>query len=61
MGRYYIQVATGAWLFSGSFNRVQLWLVGELGEADLELQLRPSRGQVRGRNGNSDPLAGLHA
>ncbi|XP_008151798.2 polyunsaturated fatty acid lipoxygenase ALOX12-like [Eptesicus fuscus] len=46
MGRYRIHVATGAWLFSGSFNRVQLWLVGELGEAELELQLRPTRGQV---------------
>ncbi|XP_070249870.1 polyunsaturated fatty acid lipoxygenase ALOX12-like [Myotis yumanensis] len=46
MGCYRIQVATGAWIFSGSFNRVQLWLVGELGEAELELQLRPARGQV---------------
>ncbi|XP_014302774.1 arachidonate 12-lipoxygenase, 12S-type-like isoform X1 [Myotis lucifugus] len=46
MGRYRIQVATGAWIFSGSFNRVQLWLVGERGEAELELQLRPARGQV---------------
>ncbi|EPQ06336.1 Arachidonate 12-lipoxygenase, 12S-type [Myotis brandtii] len=46
MGRYRIHVATGAWLFSGSFNRVQLWLVGERGEAELELKLRPARGQV---------------
>ncbi|CAK6437761.1 unnamed protein product [Pipistrellus nathusii] len=46
MGRYHIRVATGAWPFSGSFNRVQLWLVGERGEAELELQLRPTRGQV---------------
>ncbi|XP_023602534.1 arachidonate 12-lipoxygenase, 12S-type-like, partial [Myotis lucifugus] len=46
MGLYRIQVATGAWLFSGSFNCVQLWLVGERGEAELELQLRPARGQV---------------
>ncbi|XP_059527635.1 polyunsaturated fatty acid lipoxygenase ALOX12-like [Myotis daubentonii] len=48
MGRYRIHVATGAWLLSGSFNRVQLWLVGERGEAELELelQLRPVRGQV---------------
>ncbi|KAM5215082.1 polyunsaturated fatty acid lipoxygenase ALOX12 isoform 1-T1 [Hipposideros larvatus] len=45
MGRYLIRVATGAWLFSGSHNRVQLWLVGVLGEAELELQLRPTRGQ----------------
>ncbi|XP_053426692.1 polyunsaturated fatty acid lipoxygenase ALOX12-like [Nycticebus coucang] len=41
MGR----VATGTWLFSGSHNRVQLWLVGALGEAELELQLRPARGE----------------
>ncbi|XP_045442639.1 polyunsaturated fatty acid lipoxygenase ALOX12-like [Pipistrellus kuhlii] len=46
MGRYRIRVATGAWLFSGSVNPVQLWLVGERGEAELELQLRPVRGQV---------------
>ncbi|KAM7068006.1 polyunsaturated fatty acid lipoxygenase ALOX12-like [Molossus nigricans] len=46
MVRYRIRVATGAWAFSGSFNRVQLWLVGERGEAELELQLRPARGQV---------------
>lgn len=46
MGSYRIRVATGAWLFSGSHNRVQLWLVGERGEAELELQLRPVRGQV---------------
>ncbi|XP_057356951.1 polyunsaturated fatty acid lipoxygenase ALOX12 isoform X3 [Manis pentadactyla] len=45
MGRYRIRVATGAWLFSGSYNRVQLWLVGARGEAELELQLRPARGQ----------------
>ncbi|XP_045425967.1 polyunsaturated fatty acid lipoxygenase ALOX12 isoform X3 [Lemur catta] len=45
MGRYRIRVATGAWLFSGSHNRVQLWLVGARGEAELELQLRPVRGE----------------
>ncbi|XP_045346100.1 polyunsaturated fatty acid lipoxygenase ALOX12 isoform X3 [Leopardus geoffroyi] len=45
MGRYRIGVATGAWLFSGSHNRVQLWLVGARGEARLELRLRPVRGQ----------------
>ncbi|XP_042526695.1 polyunsaturated fatty acid lipoxygenase ALOX12 [Dipodomys spectabilis] len=45
MGRYCIRVTTGAWLFSGSYNRVQLWLVGAHGEAELELQLRPTRGQ----------------
>ncbi|XP_036891371.1 polyunsaturated fatty acid lipoxygenase ALOX12 isoform X2 [Sturnira hondurensis] len=46
MGSYRIRVATGPWLFSGSHNRVQLWLVGERGEAEVELQLRPARGQV---------------
>ncbi|KAK1331581.1 hypothetical protein QTO34_009538 [Cnephaeus nilssonii] len=46
MGRYRIHVATGAWLFSGSFSPVQLWLVGERGEAELELQLKPASGQV---------------
>nr|XP_002718866.1 polyunsaturated fatty acid lipoxygenase ALOX12 [Oryctolagus cuniculus] len=45
MGRYHICVATGAWIFSGSHNRVQLWLVGARGEAELELQLRPARGE----------------
>nr|XP_044601650.1 polyunsaturated fatty acid lipoxygenase ALOX12-like [Equus asinus] len=45
MGRYRIRVATGASLFSGSHNRVQLWLVGARGEAELELQLQPARGQ----------------
>nr|XP_035922100.1 polyunsaturated fatty acid lipoxygenase ALOX12 isoform X6 [Halichoerus grypus] len=45
MGRYRIRVATGAWLFSGSHNRVQLWLVGACGEAELQLELRPARGQ----------------
>ncbi|XP_072586215.1 polyunsaturated fatty acid lipoxygenase ALOX12 isoform X4 [Vulpes vulpes] len=45
MGRYCVRVATGAWLFSGSHNRVQLWLVGARGDAELELQLRPARGQ----------------
>lgn len=48
MGRYRIRVATGAWLFSGSHNRVQLWLVGACGEAELQLELRPARGQVSG-------------
>ncbi|XP_053767771.1 polyunsaturated fatty acid lipoxygenase ALOX12 isoform X2 [Desmodus rotundus] len=46
MGSYRIRVATGAWLFSGSHNPVQLWLVGERGEAELELQLLPARGQM---------------
>ncbi|XP_054431604.1 polyunsaturated fatty acid lipoxygenase ALOX12 [Pteronotus mesoamericanus] len=46
MGIYRIRVATGAWLFSGSHNCVRLWLVGEHGQAELDLQLRPARGQV---------------
>lgn len=58
MGRYLIRVATGAWTFSGSHNRVQLWLVGVLGEAELELQLRPTRGQVRRGSRNPDPGRG---
>nr|XP_004657230.2 polyunsaturated fatty acid lipoxygenase ALOX12 [Jaculus jaculus] len=45
MGRYRVRVATGAWLYSGSHNRVGLWLVGTRGEAALELQLRPARGE----------------
>ncbi|XP_019060326.1 arachidonate 12-lipoxygenase, 12S-type isoform X2 [Fukomys damarensis] len=45
MGRYRIRVATGAWLFSGSHNRVRLWLVGALGEAELEPKLRLVRGE----------------
>lgn len=55
MGRYRIRVATGAWLFSGTHNRVQLWLVGERGEAELQLQLRPARGQVRRGSGTPIP------
>lgn len=68
MGRYRIRVATGAWLFSGSHNRVQLWLVGARGEAELELQLRPARGEVSlgseesggsgGSGGSGDPGPG---
>ncbi|XP_038624734.1 polyunsaturated fatty acid lipoxygenase ALOX12-like [Tachyglossus aculeatus] len=46
MGRYRVRVATGADTFAGSTNRVAVWLVGERGEADLGLRLRPTRGQV---------------
>lgn len=49
MGRYRVRVVTGAWLFSGSLNRVGLWLVGAHREAKLELQLRPARGKVSGQ------------
>ncbi|VTJ65952.1 Hypothetical predicted protein [Marmota monax] len=43
MGRYRNRLAPGAWVFSGSHNRVQLWLVGAHREAELEHQLRPRR------------------
>lgn len=58
MGRYRIRVATGAWLFSGSHNLVQLWLVGARGEAELGLQLWPKRGQVSKGSGDLDPRPG---
>ncbi|KAH0504153.1 Arachidonate 12-lipoxygenase, 12S-type [Microtus ochrogaster] len=45
MGRYRVRVVTGAWLFSGSLNRVELWLVGAHREVKLELPLRPARGK----------------
>lgn len=45
MGKYKILVATGDTLFAGSTNPVQLWLVGEHGEADLGKQLRPLLGK----------------
>lgn len=46
MGKYKILVVTGDSLLAGSPNLVQLWLVGEHGEADLGKQLRPLRGRV---------------
>lgn len=46
MGKYKILVVTGDSLLAGSTNLVQLWLVGEHGEADLGKQLRPLRGRV---------------
>ncbi|XP_012581539.1 PREDICTED: arachidonate 12-lipoxygenase, 12S-type [Condylura cristata] len=58
MGIYSIRVATGAWIFSGSHNRVQLWLVGARGEAELELYLRPARGEVSGQDPESRPRPG---
>lgn len=61
MVRYHIRVATGAWLFSGSHNRVQLWLVGERREAELKLQLWPARGQVSRDSGDPSPRPGLVA
>lgn len=54
MGKYKILVVTGDSLLAGSTNLVQLWLVGEHGEADLGKQLRPLRGRV-----SAGPLDGL--
>ncbi|XP_052052135.1 polyunsaturated fatty acid (12S)/(13S)-lipoxygenase, epidermal-type [Apodemus sylvaticus] len=45
MVKYKILVVTGDSLFAGSTNPVQLWLVGEHGEADLGKQLRPLLGK----------------
>lgn len=62
MGRYRIRVATGDSIFAGSLNSVQLGLVGARGETELELQLRPARGQVSGRRGaRPPPLPGRDA
>uniref|UniRef100_A0A2K6E7J5 Lipoxygenase domain-containing protein n=1 Tax=Macaca nemestrina TaxID=9545 RepID=A0A2K6E7J5_MACNE len=41
MGKYTVRVATGNLFLAGSPNLVQLWLVGEHGEADLGKHLRP--------------------
>uniref|UniRef100_A0A2K5NPA6 Lipoxygenase domain-containing protein n=1 Tax=Cercocebus atys TaxID=9531 RepID=A0A2K5NPA6_CERAT len=41
MGKYTVRVATGDLFLAGSPNQVQLWLVGEHGEADLGKHLRP--------------------
>ncbi|XP_004760450.1 polyunsaturated fatty acid (12S)/(13S)-lipoxygenase, epidermal-type-like [Mustela putorius furo] len=43
MGKYTIRVGTGDSLLAFSCNQVQLWLVGEHGEADLGKRLRPLR------------------
>ncbi|XP_015424729.1 PREDICTED: arachidonate 15-lipoxygenase, partial [Myotis davidii] len=45
MGVYRIRVSTGSSLFAGSNNQVQLWLVGQHGEAALGERLRPARGK----------------
>uniref|UniRef100_A0A2K6R8E0 Uncharacterized protein n=1 Tax=Rhinopithecus roxellana TaxID=61622 RepID=A0A2K6R8E0_RHIRO len=42
---YTVRVATGDLFLAGSPNLVQLWLVGEHGEADLGKQLRPVWGK----------------
>ncbi|ERE69351.1 proline-, glutamic acid- and leucine-rich protein 1 [Cricetulus griseus] len=43
MGKYMIRVVTGDSLLASYSNLVQLWLVGEHGEADLGKQFRPLR------------------
>ncbi|XP_012371717.1 arachidonate 12-lipoxygenase, epidermal-type-like [Octodon degus] len=48
MGKYTVRVATGSSLLAGSGNCVQVWLVGEHGEADLG-KLPP---QLPGRAGS---------
>ncbi|KAM7067816.1 polyunsaturated fatty acid lipoxygenase ALOX15 [Molossus nigricans] len=45
MGVYRVCVSTGSSLFAGSSNQVQLWLVGQHGEAALGTCLRPVRGK----------------
>ncbi|KAM5273710.1 LOW QUALITY PROTEIN: polyunsaturated fatty acid lipoxygenase ALOX15-like [Ctenodactylus gundi] len=45
MGVYRIRVSTGASYYAGSKNRVQVWLVGQHGEAELGTLLRPVRNQ----------------
>ncbi|XP_003933097.1 polyunsaturated fatty acid lipoxygenase ALOX15 [Saimiri boliviensis] len=46
MGLYRVRVSTGASLCAGSNNQVQLWLVGQHGEAALGTRVRPARGKV---------------
>ncbi|KAK1331578.1 hypothetical protein QTO34_009535 [Cnephaeus nilssonii] len=45
MGVYRIRVSTGSSLFAGSTNQVQLWLVGQHGEATLRERFRPLLGK----------------
>lgn len=46
MGVYNICVSTGCSVYAGSKNQVQLWLVGQHGEASLGACLRPARGKT---------------
>ncbi|XP_070249901.1 polyunsaturated fatty acid lipoxygenase ALOX15-like [Myotis yumanensis] len=46
MGVYRIRVSTGSSFFAGSYNPVQLWLVGQHREAALQERLWPVRGKV---------------
>ena len=43
---YRVRVSTGSSLYAGSNNKVQLWLVGQHGEAALGWRLRPMKGKV---------------
>uniref|UniRef100_A0A8D1JSI3 Polyunsaturated fatty acid lipoxygenase ALOX15 n=1 Tax=Sus scrofa TaxID=9823 RepID=A0A8D1JSI3_PIG len=45
MGLYRVRVSTGSSFYAGSQNQVQLWLVGQHGEAALGWCLRPARGK----------------
>ncbi|KAM6164555.1 polyunsaturated fatty acid lipoxygenase ALOX15 [Rhynchocyon petersi] len=45
MGVYRIRVSTGSSFHAGSLNQVQLWLVGQHGEAAVGTGLRPIRGK----------------
>ncbi|XP_066119004.1 polyunsaturated fatty acid lipoxygenase ALOX15-like [Saccopteryx bilineata] len=45
MGVYRVRVSTGSSFYAGSNNPVQLWLVGQHGEAALGTRLWPSRGK----------------
>ncbi|XP_055971114.1 polyunsaturated fatty acid lipoxygenase ALOX15-like [Sorex fumeus] len=45
MGVYRVRVSTGCSFYAGSKNQVQLWLVGQHGEASLGTCLRPARGK----------------
>ncbi|KAM5307860.1 polyunsaturated fatty acid lipoxygenase ALOX15 [Glossophaga mutica] len=47
MGVYRVRVSTGSSIYSGSNNQVQLWLVGQHGEAALGTCLRPAKGKEK--------------
>lgn len=46
---YRVRVSTGSFCYAGSNNQVQLWLVGQHGEAALRKRLWPARGKVSWR------------
>lgn len=61
MGLYRIRVSTGSSLCAGSQNQVQLWLVGQHGEAEIRKRLRPARGQVSRARGQGSLQPGRSA